>query len=87
MTRGLEHTVKRERLGVVKFSISAKMNHITGFTPFSLMFGREPTIPLHGIVGLPQPEKLEAQDFVRMRALAMARQLTFIQENYNAYYK
>ena len=51
------------------------------------MLGREPMIPLHTIVGLPQLETLEPQDFTRTRALAMARHLTFAEENYNVYYK
>ena len=69
------------------FAINANINCTTCFTPFYLMFGREPTIPLHTIVGLPQPEALEPQDFARTCTLAIARQLTFAQENYNAYYK
>ena len=87
MTRGMEQETWNQWLGVIMFTINANINCTTGLTPFYLMFGRKPTIPLHTIVGLPQPEALEPQDFAQTRALAMARQLTFAQENYNTYYK
>ena len=74
-------------LGAITFAINTNINCTTGLTPFYLMFGREPMIPLHTIVGLPQPEALEPQDFVQIHALAMARQLTLPQENFNAYYR
>ena len=51
------------------------------------MFGQEPNIPLHTIVGLPQLEALEPQDFVRTRMLEMARNLMQVRENYNTYYR
>ena len=54
---------------------------------FYLMFGREPNIPLHTIVGLPQPEALEPQDFMRTCMLAMTRDLLQVRENYNVYYR
>ena len=68
-------------------TINSNINCTTGFTPLYLMFGQEPNIPLHTIVGLPQPEALEPQDFVRTRMLAMARNLMQVRENYNAYYR
>ena len=74
-------------LGVITFTINANINHTTDLTPFYLMLGREPMIPLYTIVGLPQPEALEPQDYAWTRALAMARHLTFTEENYNVYYK
>ena len=76
--RGLEQTIWSQWLGVVMFAIHANVNCTTGFTPFFLMFGREPTIPLHTIVGLPQPEELELQDFVQTQTLAITIQLTFV---------
>ena len=60
-------------IGAITFAINANVNRTTGFTPFYLMFGREPNIPLHTIVGLPQPEALEPQDYVRTRMLALTR--------------
>ena len=51
------------------------------------MIGREPNIPLHTIVGLPQPEALEPQDYVRTRMLALTRDLLRVRENYNVYYR
>ena len=72
-------------VGAIPFAINSSINHTTGFTPFYLMFGREPNIPLHTIVGLPQPEALEPQDYVRTHMLAMARKLMQVRENYNAY--
>ena len=72
-------------LGAITFTINENVNRTTGLTPFYLIFGREPMIPLHTIVGLPQLEALEPQDFTRV--LAMARHLTFTEENYNVYYK
>ena len=68
-------------------AINASINHTMGLTQLYLMFGREQTIPLHTIVGVPQPEALEPQAFAWTCALAMARQLIFAQENYNVYYK
>ena len=74
-------------IGAITFTIYSYVNKTTSFTPFYLMFGREPNIPLHTIVGLPQPEVLEPQDFVRTRMLAMARDLMQVRENYNVYYR
>ena len=45
------------------FPINANINRTMGLTPFYLMFGREPAIPLHTIVRVPQLEALEPQDF------------------------
>ena len=87
MTRGMGQDTWNRWLGVIAFAINANVNHTTGLTPFYLMFGREPMIPLHTIVGLPQLKALEPQDFVQTHALAMARQLTFTEENYKVYYK
>ena len=75
VTRGLEQKTWKKWQGAVTFAINAYINRVTGLTPFYLMYGREPIIPLHTIVGLPQPEVLEPQDFVQTRALAMARSL------------
>ena len=71
----------------ITFAINSNVNRTTGFTPFYLMFGREPHIPLHTIVGRPQPEALEPQDFVRTHMLAMARELLWVRENYDVYYR
>ena len=60
---------------------------LTGLTPFYLMYGREPTIPLCTIIGLPQPEALEPQELVRTHALAMARSYVYAKENYYTYFK
>ena len=87
VTRGTEQEKWNQWLGVITFAINANINRTMGLTPFYLMFRREPMIPLHTIVGLPQPEALEPQDFVRTCTLAMARQLTLVRENYNAYYR
>ena len=56
-------------------------------TPFYLMYGREPSIPLHTIVGLPQPEALEPEDYARTRTLAMGRSLVITEKNYETYYR
>ena len=74
-------------VGAITFAINSSINRTTGFTPFYLMFGREPNIPLHTIVGLPQPEALEPQYFIRTHMLVMARNLMQVRENYNAYYR
>ena len=74
-------------IGAITFAINANVNRTTGFTPFYLMFGREPNIPLHTIVRLPQPEALEPQDFVRTHMLAMTRDLLWVRENYYVYYR
>ena len=58
-TRGLEQDQWTKWLGAITFAMNASINRTTGFTPFYLMFGREPHIPLHTIVGLPQPEVLD----------------------------
>ena len=68
-------------------AINVHVNRVTGLTPFYLIYGRGPIIPLYTIVGLPQPEVLEPQDFVISRALAMARSLVYTKENYNTHYK
>ena len=70
-TRGLAQETWTKWIGAVTFAINANVNRSTGFTPFYLMFGREPNIPLHTIVGLPVPEALEPQYFVRTGMLAM----------------
>ena len=74
-------------MGAATFAINSHVNRVMGLTPFYLMYGREPTISLHTIVGLPQPEALEPQDFARTRALAMARNLVIAQENYDTCYR
>ena len=51
------------------------------------MYGRKPSIPLHTIVGLPQPKALEPEDFARTWTLAMARSLVIAKENYETYYR
>ena len=56
-------------------------------TPFYLMYGRESSIPLHTIVGLPQPKAFGPEDFARTRTLAMARSLVIAKENYETYYR
>ena len=63
VTRGMEQETWNQWLGAITFAINANINRTMGLTPFYLMFGREPKIPLHTIVGLPQPEVLEPQDF------------------------
>ena len=87
MTRGLNQENWPRWIGAITFAINANINRMTGFTPFYLMFGCEPSIPLHTIVGLPQPEALEPQDFVKTHMLAMTRDLLRVNENYNAYYR
>ena len=74
-------------IGAITFTINSNVNRTIGFTLVYLMFGREPNIPLQTIVGLPQPEALEPQDFVRTRMLAMTRDLMQVRENYNVYYR
>ena len=39
------------------------------------------------LVGLPQPEALEPEDFARTRTLAMARSLVIAEKNYETYYR
>ena len=87
VTRGLDQKTWNKWLGAVTFAINANVNRVTGLTSFYLMYRREPTIPVYTIVGLPQPEALEPQDFDRTRALAMARNLVIAQENYETYYR
>ena len=87
MTRRLDQKTWNKWLGAVNFATNANVNQVTGMTPFYLMYRREPSIPLHTIVGLPQPEALEPQDFARTCILAMARNLVIAQENYDTYYK
>merc|ERR1711867_173043 len=86
-TRGLAQETWTKWIGAITFAINANVNWTTGFTPFYLMFGREPNIPLHTIVGLPVPEALEPQDFVRTHMLAMARDMLRVRENHNVYYR
>ena len=74
-------------LGAITFAMNSSVNRTTGFTPFYLMFGREPHIPLHTIVGLPQPEALDPQDFVKTHMMAMNRVLAKVRENYDIYYR
>ena len=83
----MNHENWKKWIGAITFAINANINRTTGFTPFYLMFGCDLSIPLHTIVGLPQPEALELQDFVRTRMLAMTRYLLQVKENYNAYYR
>ena len=73
VTRGMAQEKWMQWIGAITFAINSNVSRTTGFTPFYLMFGREPNIPLHTIVGLPQPEALEPQDFVRTHMLAMTR--------------
>ena len=87
MTRGLEQEKWTQWVGAITFAINSNINRTTGFTPFYLMFGQEPNIPLHTIVRLPQPEALEPQDFVMTWMLVMARNLMQVRENYNTYYR
>ena len=87
VTRGMEQEKWTQWVGAITFAINSNINRTTGFTSFYLMFGREPNIPLHTIVRLPQPEALEPQDFVRTRMLAMARNLMQVRKNYNVYYR
>ena len=68
----MEQATWSQWLGMVTFTINTNINHTAGLTPFYLMFGREPAIPLHTIVGLLQPEALEPQNFTQTHALAMA---------------
>ena len=63
------------------FAINVNVNRVMGMTPFYLMYGREPSIPLHTIVGLPQPEALEPEDYARTRTLAMGRSLVIAERN------
>ena len=51
------------------------------------MYGREPSIPLHTIVGLPQPKALEPEDYARTLTLAMVRSLVIAEKNYETYYR
>ena len=74
-------------IGAITFAINSNIDRTTGFTPLYLMFGREPNIPLHTIVGLSQLETLEPQDFVRTHMLAMTRDLLRVRDNYNVYYR
>ena len=87
MTRGLNEEKWPRWIGAITFAINANVNRTMGFTPFYLIIRHEPSIPLHTIVGLPQPEALEPQDFVKTHMLAMTRDLLRVNENYNAYYR
>ena len=87
VTRGVNQENWTKWIGAITFAINANVNRTTGFTPFYLMFGREPNIPLHTIVGLPQLEVFEPQDFMRTCMLAMTRDLQRVRENYNVYYR
>ena len=75
VTRGLKQKTWNKWQGAVTFTINVYINRVTGLTPFYLMYGREPIIPLHTIVGLPHLEVLEPQDLVQTCALAMDRSL------------
>ena len=83
----MEQETWNQWLGAIMFAINANVNRTMGLTPFYLMFGREPTMPLQKIVRMSHLEALEPQDLAQTHALAMARQLTFADENYNVYYK
>ena len=83
VTRGMAQEKWTQWIGAITFAINSNINRTTGFTPFYLMFGREPNIPLHTIVGLLQSKALEPQDFVRTCMLAMTRDLPQVRDNYN----
>jgi hypothetical protein len=73
-----QHGDWEEMLGDVCFAYHSSVHSSTQETPFFLLYGRDPNVPIHNLLGAIPRSKFPASDFVslRMESLSIAFQRT-----------
>ena len=85
VTRGLNQEAWGNWLPPTVFSLNITVSRTTGISPYQLVHGRDPPIPLTTMVGLPDREPLDPAEYMLTLSATMGRLLTMAQGKYQVY--
>ena len=64
VTRGLNQTAWTNWLTPMVFSLNITVSRTTGISPYQLVHGLDPPVPLTALVGLPDKEPLDPAEYM-----------------------
>ena len=67
------------------FSLNITVSRTTGISPYQLVHGKDPPIPLTTVVGLPDREPLDPAEYMLTLSATMGRLLATAQDKYQVY--
>ena len=85
VTRGLNQEAWGDWLPPTVFSLNITVSRTTGISPYQLVHGRDPPIPLTTVVGLPDREPLDPAEYMLTLSTTMGRLLTTARDKYQVY--
>ena len=85
VTRGLNQEAWGDRLPPTVFSLNITVSRTTGISPYQLVHGTDPPIPLTTVVGLPDRAPLDPAEYMLTLSTNMGRLLTTARDKYQVY--
>ena len=85
VTRGLNQGAWGDWLPPTVFSLNITVSRTTGISPYQLVHGTDPPIPLATIVGLPERTPLDPAEYMLTLSTNMGRLLITAREKYQIY--
>ena len=85
VTRGLNQRAWTNWLAPITFSVNITVSRTTGISPYQLVHGRDPPIPLTALVGLPDKEPLDPAEYMLTLSTTMGRLMTTARQKYQIY--
>ena len=85
VTRGLNQNAWGDWLPPTVFSLNITVSKTTGISPYQLVHGTDPPIPLSTIVGVPEKTQLDPAEYMLTLSTNMGRLLITARERYQVY--
>ena len=85
VTRGLNQGAWGDWLPPTVFSLNITVSRTTGISPYQLVHGTDPPIPLSTIVGVPERTQLDPAEYMLTLSTNMGRLLITARERYQIY--
>ena len=85
VTRGLNQGAWGDWLPPTVFSLNITVSRTTGISPYQLVHGTDPPIPLSTIVGVPERTQLDPAEYMLTLSTNMGRLLITAREKYQIY--
>ena len=85
VTRGLNQGAWGDWLPPTVFSLNITVSRTTGISPYQLVHGTDPPIPLSTIVGVPEKTQLDPAEYMLTLSTNMGRLLITARERYQVY--